>query len=73
MMTCALCWFTLFNEQRVHAPYAEKETMSTSGDEDAISDLMEQHNQFLGLMQSRLTKFQVFQDEKMLYVFSFFF
>ncbi|OVA10761.1 WD40 repeat [Macleaya cordata] len=39
-------------------PFAEKETVSAS-DEDAIADLMEQHDQFLGLIQSRLTKLQV--------------
>ncbi|KAF6153436.1 hypothetical protein GIB67_003626 [Kingdonia uniflora] len=37
---------------------AGRETVSAS-DEDAIADLMEQHSQFLGAMQSRLTKLQV--------------
>ncbi|KAJ6842532.1 katanin p80 WD40 repeat-containing subunit B1-like protein [Iris pallida] len=37
---------------------AEKETVSAS-DGDTIADLMEQHQQFLNLMQSRLAKLQV--------------
>nr|DAD32704.1 TPA_asm: hypothetical protein HUJ06_011555 [Nelumbo nucifera] len=44
--------------QRGCPPSAEKETVSVS-DEDVISDLMEVHDQFVGSMQSRLTKLQV--------------
>ncbi|KAI3941728.1 hypothetical protein MKX01_018318, partial [Papaver californicum] len=44
--------------QRGSAPSAEKETVLAT-DEDVISDLTEQHNEFLGSMQSRLTKLQV--------------
>ncbi|KAI3982775.1 hypothetical protein MKX01_010258, partial [Papaver californicum] len=44
--------------QRGSAPSVEKETVLAS-DEDVISDLTEQHNEFLGSMQSRLTKLQV--------------
>uniref|UniRef100_A0A5B6ZJG2 Katanin p80 subunit C-terminal domain-containing protein n=1 Tax=Davidia involucrata TaxID=16924 RepID=A0A5B6ZJG2_DAVIN len=36
----------------------EKETVSAS-DEDAIADVMEQHDQFIGSMQSRLAKLQI--------------
>lgn len=43
---------------RAPAPSVEKETVLAS-DEDVISDLTEQHNEFLGSMQSRLTKLQV--------------
>ncbi|XP_042507277.1 katanin p80 WD40 repeat-containing subunit B1 homolog KTN80.4-like isoform X2 [Macadamia integrifolia] len=39
-------------------PSAEKETVSASN-EGAVSDLMEHHDQFVGSMQSRLTKLQV--------------
>ncbi|XP_043700976.1 katanin p80 WD40 repeat-containing subunit B1 homolog KTN80.4-like isoform X2 [Telopea speciosissima] len=43
---------------RGRPPSAEKETVFASN-EDAISDLMEQHEQFVGSMRSRLTKLQV--------------
>ncbi|XP_056164483.1 katanin p80 WD40 repeat-containing subunit B1 homolog KTN80.4 isoform X2 [Syzygium oleosum] len=43
---------------RGHRPSAEKETVSAS-DEDAIADVMERHDQFVGSMQSRLAKLQV--------------
>ncbi|KAK3422060.1 katanin p80 WD40 repeat-containing subunit B1 homolog KTN80.4 isoform X1 [Eucalyptus grandis] len=43
---------------RGHRPSAEKETVSAS-DEDAIADVMEHHDQFVGSMQSRLVKLQV--------------
>ncbi|KAF5195818.1 hypothetical protein FRX31_014595, partial [Thalictrum thalictroides] len=34
--------------------------MVSANDEDAIADLMDQRDQFMGSMQSRLTKLQVF-------------
>ncbi|KAJ6983814.1 katanin p80 WD40 repeat-containing subunit B1 [Populus alba x Populus x berolinensis] len=43
---------------RGHAPSIEKEMVSAS-DEDAIADLMEQHDQFVSSMQSRSAKLQV--------------
>ncbi|XP_030545840.1 katanin p80 WD40 repeat-containing subunit B1 homolog KTN80.4 isoform X1 [Rhodamnia argentea] len=43
---------------RGHRSSAEKETVSAS-DEDAIADVMEHHDQFVGSMQSRLAKLQV--------------
>lgn len=45
-------------KQRGYSSSAEKETASVS-DEDAIADVMEQHNQFVSSMQSRLAKLQV--------------
>ncbi|XP_054809514.1 katanin p80 WD40 repeat-containing subunit B1 homolog KTN80.3-like isoform X2 [Prosopis cineraria] len=42
---------------RGHSTLTEKATVSAS-DEDAIADLMEQHDQFLSLMQARSTKLQ---------------
>ncbi|XP_047341054.1 katanin p80 WD40 repeat-containing subunit B1 homolog KTN80.4 [Impatiens glandulifera] len=39
-------------------PSPEKETVSAT-DEDVITDLLDQHNQFVGSMQSRLAKLQV--------------
>lgn len=48
-------------KQRGHRPSAEKETVSAS-DEDAIADVMEHHDQFVGSMQSRLAKLQVLID-----------
>ena len=36
----------------------EKETPSAS-DEDVVADVMEQHDQFISSMQSRLAKLQV--------------
>ncbi|GAV86938.1 WD40 domain-containing protein/Katanin_con80 domain-containing protein [Cephalotus follicularis] len=45
-------------KQRGHPPYAEKETVFAS-DEDAIEDLMRQHDEFVSSMQSRLAKLQV--------------
>ncbi|KAJ9691763.1 hypothetical protein PVL29_013836 [Vitis rotundifolia] len=43
---------------RGYTPSTEKETMPAS-DEDAITDIMEQHGQFVGSIQSRLSKLQV--------------
>ncbi|XP_068639266.1 katanin p80 WD40 repeat-containing subunit B1 homolog KTN80.4-like isoform X2 [Aristolochia californica] len=43
---------------RGHSPSVQREAMS-AGDEDATTDLMEQHDQFVASMQSRLTKLQV--------------
>nr|XP_010940397.1 katanin p80 WD40 repeat-containing subunit B1 homolog isoform X2 [Elaeis guineensis] len=43
---------------RGHFPSVEKETISAN-DEGAITDLMEQHKQFLDSAQTRLTKLQV--------------
>ena len=57
-------WYlTFFNfivliEQRALHPSSQKETVSAS-DEDAIADVMEQHDQFLASMQSHLLKLQV--------------
>ena len=45
-------------KQRGRAPSLEKEMVSAS-DEDAIADLMEQHDQFVSSMQSRSAKLQV--------------
>lgn len=50
--------FHLWIEQRAHPPSAQKEMVSAS-DEDAIADVMEQHDQFLASMQSHLLKLQV--------------
>ncbi|XVE49660.1 hypothetical protein DITRI_Ditri01bG0099400 [Diplodiscus trichospermus] len=44
-------------KQRGYPPSMEKETPSTS-DEDVIADVMEQHEQFVSSMQSRLAKLQ---------------
>ncbi|XP_009790404.1 katanin p80 WD40 repeat-containing subunit B1 homolog KTN80.4-like isoform X1 [Nicotiana tabacum] len=43
---------------RGHPSSAESVTVSAT-DEDTITDLLEQHDQFVGLMQSRLAKLQV--------------
>lgn len=48
----------LKSKQRGYPPPIEKESVSAS-DEDAIADVMEQHNQFLSSMQSRSAKLQV--------------
>lgn len=45
------------SKQRGYPPPIEKESVSAS-DEDAIADVMEQHNQFLSSMQSRSAKLQ---------------
>lgn len=45
-------------KQRGYPTSTEKELVSAS-DEDAIADLMEKHDQFVGSMQSRSTKLQV--------------
>ncbi|KAL5982961.1 hypothetical protein ACLOJK_017041 [Asimina triloba] len=46
------------SSMRVHPSSAEKETVSAS-DEDAIADVLEQHDLFFSSMQSRLTKLQI--------------
>ncbi|KAI4384317.1 hypothetical protein MLD38_002488 [Melastoma candidum] len=43
---------------RGHQPSVEKESVSAS-DEDTVADVMEQHDQFVNSMQSRLAKLQV--------------
>ncbi|KAB2624030.1 katanin p80 WD40 repeat-containing subunit B1-like protein [Pyrus ussuriensis x Pyrus communis] len=45
-------------KQRGYPTSTEKETV-TASDEDAIADLLEKHNLFVGSMQSRLAKLQV--------------
>ncbi|XVE66427.1 hypothetical protein DITRI_Ditri08aG0079500 [Diplodiscus trichospermus] len=45
-------------KQRGYPPSVEKE-MPSASDEDAVADVMEQHDQFIGSMQSRLAKLQV--------------
>lgn len=45
-------------KHRGYPPSPEKETVSAS-DEDAIADVMEQHNQFVSSLQSRSAKLQV--------------
>lgn len=54
----------MFNyfKQRGHFPSVEKETISAN-DEDAITDLMERHKQFLDSAQTRLTKLQVISHD----------
>ncbi|XVE93004.1 hypothetical protein REPUB_Repub01dG0152500 [Reevesia pubescens] len=45
-------------KQRGYAPSVEKE-MPSASDEDAVADVMEQHDQFISSMQSRFAKLQV--------------
>ncbi|KAF3457932.1 hypothetical protein FNV43_RR02593 [Rhamnella rubrinervis] len=45
-------------KQRGYTPSTETETVSAS-DEDAIADVMEQHNQFVSSMRSRSAKLQI--------------
>ncbi|XWS39641.1 hypothetical protein CRYUN_Cryun18bG0072400 [Craigia yunnanensis] len=45
-------------KQRGYLPSVEKE-MPSASDEDALADVMEQHDQLIGSMQSRLAKLQV--------------
>ncbi|MBA0804318.1 hypothetical protein Gohar_003907, partial [Gossypium harknessii] len=45
-------------KQREYHPSVEKE-MPSASDEDAVADVMEQHDQFIGSMQSHLAKLQV--------------
>ncbi|KAL4348955.1 hypothetical protein GQ457_17G012890 [Hibiscus cannabinus] len=45
-------------KQRGYHPSVEKE-MPSASNEDAVADIMEQHAQFIGSMQSRLSKLQV--------------
>lgn len=54
-------------KHRGYPPSVEKETVSAS-DEDAIADVMEQHDQFVNSMQSRSAKLQVILNEVMLVV-----
>ena len=42
--------------------------MVSASDEDAIADVMEQHDQFVSSMQSRSAKLQVIMKEVMLLV-----
>ena len=37
--------------------------MPSASDEDTVADVMEQHDQFIGSMQSRLAKLQVILDK----------
>lgn len=37
--------------------------MPSATDEDAVADVMEQHDQFIGSMQSRLAKLQVIVEK----------
>ncbi|KAK8706554.1 hypothetical protein V6N13_050115 [Hibiscus sabdariffa] len=46
------------SKQRQYPPSVEKE-MSSATDEDAVAVVMEQHDQFISSMQSRLAKLQV--------------
>ncbi|XP_075635057.1 katanin p80 WD40 repeat-containing subunit B1 homolog KTN80.4 isoform X1 [Castanea sativa] len=55
--TASMLPFNAF-KHRGYSPSAEKETESAS-DEDAIADVMEQHDQFVSSMQSRSAKLQV--------------
>lgn len=50
--------FWLYGKKRGHPSSAGSVTVSAT-DEDVITDLMEQHDQFVGSMQSRLAKLQV--------------
>ena len=61
-MTTWMFFFLNF-KQRGYTPSTEKEAVPAS-DEDAITDIMEQHGQFVGSIQSRLSKLQVIYDEK---------
>ncbi|RVX16249.1 hypothetical protein CK203_014610 [Vitis vinifera] len=45
------------SDKRGYTPSTEKEAVPAS-DEDAITDIMEQHGQFVGSIQSRLSKLQ---------------
>ncbi|KAK6253150.1 hypothetical protein QUC31_014870 [Theobroma cacao] len=45
-------------KQRGYPPSMEKE-MPSASDEDAVADIMEQHDQFISSMQSRIAKLQV--------------
>ncbi|XP_038995936.1 katanin p80 WD40 repeat-containing subunit B1 homolog KTN80.4-like isoform X1 [Hibiscus syriacus] len=45
-------------KQRGYYPSVEKE-MPSASDEDAVADVIEQHDPFIGSMQSRLSKLQV--------------
>lgn len=60
--------FCLQLKQRGYPPSAEKETVSSS-DEDAIADVMEQHDQFISSMQSRSAKLQVIFKDVVLMVY----
>ncbi|MBA0705206.1 hypothetical protein Golax_017414, partial [Gossypium laxum] len=50
--------FDAYKQRRRYSSSVEKEMPSTA-DEDAVADVMEHHDQFIGSMQSRLAKLQV--------------
>ncbi|KAA3468016.1 katanin p80 WD40 repeat-containing subunit B1-like protein isoform X1 [Gossypium australe] len=50
--------FDAYKQRRRYSSSVEKE-MPSATDEDAVADVMEQHDQFIGSMQSRLAKLQV--------------
>ncbi|XP_012451372.1 katanin p80 WD40 repeat-containing subunit B1 homolog KTN80.4 isoform X1 [Gossypium raimondii] len=50
--------FDVYKQGRRYSSSVEKE-MPSATDEDAVADVMEQHDQFIGSMQSRLAKLQV--------------
>ncbi|KAB2043411.1 hypothetical protein ES319_D01G015200v1 [Gossypium barbadense] len=50
--------FDVYKQRRRYSSSVEKE-MPSATDEDAVADVMEQHDQFIGSMQSRLAKLQV--------------
>ncbi|KAK8368070.1 hypothetical protein V6Z12_A01G014800 [Gossypium hirsutum] len=50
--------FDAYKQRRRCSSSVEKE-MPSATDEDAVADVMEQHDQFIGSMQSRLAKLQV--------------
>lgn len=52
-------YHSYFPWQRSYPSPDENESISAS-DEDTIADLIEQHDQFVGSMKSRLGKLQVF-------------
>lgn len=51
-------YYFLKYKQRGYPASVEKE-MPSASDGDAVADLMEQHDQFISSMQSRLAKLQV--------------
>ncbi|KAL1184030.1 hypothetical protein V6Z11_A01G015300 [Gossypium hirsutum] len=53
--------FDAYKQRRRCSSSVEKE-MPSATDEDAVADVMEQHDQFIGSMQSRLAKLQVLAD-----------
>lgn len=59
--------YFLLDFQTGYAPSTEKGTVPAS-DEDVIKDIMEQHGQFVGSIQSRLSKLQVIHSDKVLFL-----